>query len=151
MGDNLAKKKVARQKKMKHANLIEKVAIAASVLVIAILVVLALMWYTSPSGNPGASGNDNNATNQSSSGPVASVVITIAANEFSQTSVSLVAGGSVTWKNNDYRRHFIQVIGETSSPALVQGDSWMYQFSTPGTYEFRDSELPYMSGTITVS
>ena len=96
-----------------------------------------------------------NQTNESqptgeSAAPV-TVEINIQNNAFSQTEITLKAGDSIKWTNLDDRIHQVQIIGVISSPVLKKSDTWTYKFDAAGTYAFRDAELPYMSGTVTVA
>jgi len=96
-----------------------------------------------------------NETNQSQPGGgttgAATVEVNIQNNAFSQTAIVLNAGDSIKWTNNDDRIHQVQVIEVMGSPVLHTGETWTYKFDVAGTYEFRDAELPYMTGTVTVS
>ena len=116
--------------------------------IISIVAVLALLSCLGGEQKPG----ENNTQNQTIPGTVVSFVeISIQNNAFSQTSVSLSVGGSIKWSNLDARIHQVQIIDVTSSPVLTSGESWTYVFNEAGTFRFRDADLPFVKGTVTVS
>jgi len=118
--------------------------------VISVAAVIALLSCLGGEQQPAG-----NETNQSQPGGgttgAATINVAIQDNAFSQTSIALNAGDSVKWTNLDDRIHQVQIISATSSPVLLKSDTWTYKFDTAGTYAFRDAELPYMAGTVTVS
>jgi len=118
--------------------------------VISVVAVLALLSCLGGEQQPAG-----NETNQSQPGGgttgAATVEVAMQGNAFSQTAITLKAGDSVKWTNLDDRIHQVQIISVTSSPVLLKSDTWTYKFDTAGTYAFRDAELPYMTGTVTVS
>ena len=118
--------------------------------VISVVAVIALLSCLG--GDQPPAGNQTNQSQPSggTTGPV-TVEVAMQANAFSQTAITLKAGDSVKWTNLDDRIHQVQIVGVTSSPVLLKSDTWTYKFDTAGTYAFRDAELPYMAGTVTVS
>jgi len=142
------KKKVKKANKKWSCNL-KCVKPLLAVLAVVIVVAFTLIFVVgggSSSIIPGPSGGDNNNTT-----PSGTVEVAIQNNAYSPVSVSISAGGSVKWTNYDDRRHFVTILDITNSGALQKGSSWTYTFGTPGTYQFRDDELPYMTGTVIVS
>ena len=138
-----------REEKPKEEEKSSKRTMSLWVLAIALLIAASAIVYFS-----GAQvvGGWNPQGNQSQPGPsLGQAAVSIQNNAFSQTSISLAVGNTVTWTNYDERIHYVQVIGVTSSPALHTGEQWTYTFSSAGTFEFRDADLPYMRGTVTVS
>ncbi len=116
--------------------------------VISLIAVVALLSCVGGGTKPG----ENNTQNQTTPGTTVSFAeISIQNNAFSLKSVSLSVGGSVKWSNLDQRIHQVQIIDVTSSPVLTSGASWTYVFNEAGTFQFRDADLPFMKGTITVS
>jgi plastocyanin len=66
-------------------------------------------------------------------------------------SLTISAGTTVRWVNDDADVHTIsQVGGGFESGLLFARDAWTYTFNDPGTYEFYCLPHPYMRGTITV-
>jgi plastocyanin len=70
---------------------------------------------------------------------------------FSPTSITVVVGTTVRWKNFDGEPHTIRSI-DTSfrSDPLDQNDSFTFRFDKPGTYRYVCSIHPQMVGTIVV-
>ncbi len=71
---------------------------------------------------------------------------------FSPTTVTVVAGTTVTWKNLDPEPHTIaSVDGAFRSGALDEGDKFSFTFATPGSYRYVCSIHPQMVGTVIVT
>jgi plastocyanin len=71
---------------------------------------------------------------------------------FQPTAVSVAAGSTVTWTNQDDEPH--TVISDTGlfrSPALDTNDTFTFKFDKAGTYHFTCSIHPRMVGTIVVT
>jgi len=118
--------------------------------IISVVAVLALLSCLGGDQQP-----TGNQTNQSQPGGgttgAATVEVSMQNNAFSQVAITLNAGDSIKWTNLDDRIHQVQVITIASSPVLHKGETWTYKFDVAGTYEFRDAELPYMTGLVSVS
>jgi len=145
----VAKRKVKKASKFRCNLLCVKNLLA----VLAVVIVVAFTLIFPPGGSPPitpftpSSEGNNNSTQ---SGGTVNVAIQNYA--YSPASVSISAGESIRWTNDDANRvHYVAILGIETSKALHKGDSWIHTFGTPGTYQFRDSDLPYMTGTVTVS
>jgi len=114
--------------------------------VISLIAVVALLSCVG-----GQKPGENNTENETPPGEISLVEISIQNNAFSQTDVSLHVGDSIKWSNLDERIHQVQILDVTSSPVLIPGASWTYVFTEAGTFQFRDADLPFMTGTVTVS
>ena len=74
---------------------------------------------------------------------------------FSPSAITIKAGASVTWINQDGTNH--TVVSDTGSAVtfgskdLPTGGSFSFTFSKPGTYSYYCSIHPSMTGTITVT
>lgn len=82
--------------------------------------------------------------------------IIIKNNAFSQQNITIQAGTSITWRNDDTDIHTTTSdTGGTSnswdSPLLNKGQTYTKTFSTPGTYYYHCSVHPNMTGTIIVT
>jgi len=71
---------------------------------------------------------------------------------FAPADVTVVAGTTVTWTNEDTTQHdvFAPPVG-LQSPVLNQNDSYAHTFSSPGTYRYICSIHPFMHGTVVVT
>ena len=70
---------------------------------------------------------------------------------FAPTSLTVPAGTTVTWENQDGEPHtVVSVDGLFRSGGLDQNDVFTFTFDTPGTYRFLCSIHPQMMGTIVV-
>jgi plastocyanin len=74
-------------------------------------------------------------------------------NAFGPTTLTINVGDRVTWVNHDQVPHDATTTNAPvsfRSPMMEQGDTWMYQFTTPGTYEYYCSIHPSMRAKIIV-
>ena len=71
--------------------------------------------------------------------------------DFSPMSLTIKAGGSVTWKNLDGEPHTVtSADGLFRSPALDENDTYSFTFTRPGVYKYICSIHPRMMATVTV-
>jgi plastocyanin len=80
-------------------------------------------------------------------------VVEIKDNAFSPASLTVSAGSTVTWKNEDPYAHTVTMQGTNGfdSGSLDTGKTFTETFTTPGTYNYVCSIHPSMTGTITVT
>jgi plastocyanin len=70
---------------------------------------------------------------------------------FAPPDLTVAAGATVTWKNDDGEVHKVQDDHKRfSSAALDTDDSFSHTFATPGVYHYFCSIHPYMVGKIVV-
>ena len=70
---------------------------------------------------------------------------------FTPPDLTVAAGTTVTWKNNDGEVHRVQDDHKGfSSAALDTDDSFSHTFATPGIYHYFCTIHPYMVGKIVV-
>jgi plastocyanin len=70
---------------------------------------------------------------------------------FSPQRLSVKAGTTVTWINQDDTPHIVASSTKLfKSKALDTTDKFSFTFTTPGTYEYFCSLHPHMSGTVVV-
>lgn len=75
----------------------------------------------------------------------------IAGFRFTPTTVTIAAGGTVTWTNRDAAPHTATGDeGEFDSGTLEQGATFPHAFPAPGTYEYRCDIHSSMRGTVVV-
>ncbi|MEU0193217.1 cupredoxin family copper-binding protein [Streptomyces afghaniensis] len=83
----------------------------------------------------------------------ASYSVTMKGYAFSPASLSVPAGSTVTWTNQDTAPHDVKTTsGPVSihSPMLDKGQSWSFTFSTAGSYGYVCTVHPNMTAGITV-
>ena len=81
----------------------------------------------------------------------ASGTVTMAGRAFSPASVSVRAGGTITFSNNDDRAHTVTARdGSFESGLLNAGGRWTRTFRTAGTFQYFCSIHTDMTGTVTV-
>jgi plastocyanin len=74
--------------------------------------------------------------------------------KFAPADISVAAGTTVTWTNDDHFTHSVHFLGGglPSTPMVMQpGDHTTFTFTTPGRYEYECHLHPQdMRGTVTV-
>ena len=71
---------------------------------------------------------------------------------FSPATVSIVAGDSIRWRNDDTRDHqIVSTTGAFASPVLRPGRTYTFRFDVAGTYRYRDALNPSVTGTVKVA
>jgi plastocyanin len=71
---------------------------------------------------------------------------------FQPMAVTIAAGSTVTWTNQDDEPHTaVSDTGVFRSGAMETGDAFAFKFDKPGTYHFTCSIHPRMVGTIVVT
>jgi plastocyanin len=84
--------------------------------------------------------------------PVAASAVAIRNFAFGPQVITVKAGTTVHWTNNDTEAH--TVTSDTSafgSPVLQPGASYSFAFLKPGTYHYHCTIHPFMTGMVTVS
>lgn len=70
---------------------------------------------------------------------------------FSPATLTITAGDTVTWTNEDQLEHTAtSTAGAFDSGLLGQGESYSFTFTTPGTYAYLCTPHPSMTGQIVV-
>ena len=69
---------------------------------------------------------------------------------FAPQTITVKAGTTVTWTNEDDIPHTVTSIGHFRSKALDTGDTFSFTFTTPGTYAYFCSLHPHMQGSVVV-
>jgi plastocyanin len=77
--------------------------------------------------------------------------ITIKNFDFTPMAVTVSAGTTVTWRNDDEEPHtVVSQDGLFRSAAIDGGEHFSYKFAKPGTYKYVCTIHPRMVGTIVV-
>ena len=84
--------------------------------------------------------------------PVAGDAIAIDNFAFVPATLTVKAGGTVTWTNHDEDPHTVVAGGGAfRSPAMSAGGTYSYTFAAPGTFDYVCSIHPFMHGTVVVT
>jgi len=84
--------------------------------------------------------------------PVATDNVAITNFAFSPATVTVTAGSTVVWTNNDSIQHDIKFDGGgIASNVLNHNDTFSHTFPTAGTYHYICSIHPFMHGTVIVT
>ena len=88
-------------------------------------------------------------------GPAAAATtktVSIRATSFAPATVSIVAGDSIRWRNDDTGSHqIVSTTGAFASPVLARGRTYTFRFDVAGTYRYRDALNPKVTGTVKVA
>jgi plastocyanin len=88
------------------------------------------------------------------SAPVAGNAVQIKNFAFSPATLTVKAGTTVTWTNQDTDAHTVTSTGSggpLKSAALSTGQTYTYTFTTAGTYSYLCTIHPFMTATVTVT
>jgi plastocyanin len=95
--------------------------------------------------SPSASATKRVAAAQSTAGPR----LAIKEFRFSQPSLTVPVGTTVTWVNQDADAHTVTADdGRFTSTGLDRGEQFSYQFTAPGTYAYHCALHPHMTARI---
>jgi plastocyanin len=82
----------------------------------------------------------------------ATKTVSIKRSAFSPATVSITAGDTIRWRNDDTRDHqVVSTTGTFASPVLGRGKTYSFKFEVAGTYRYRDALVPSSTGTIKVA
>jgi len=99
----------------------------------------------------GAAGAGLAAALPSSAAEQAAAAVAIDNFTFNPQRITVKAGTTVTWTNNDDIPHAVAASDRSfKSKVLDAGDSYAFTFVTPGNYQYFCSLHPHMTGTIVV-
>lgn len=96
---------------------------------------------------------DMPATTAPAGPAVATSKVTINNFAFSPATITIKAGTTVTWTNNDEEPHTVvsPSAGMKSKTLAGTSNTYSHAFSTPGTYAYNCSIHPFMHGTVVVT
>lgn len=107
------------------------------------------------SGMPGMTGMPMAAATGTSAtdAPVATNSVAILNFAYSPATITVTAGTTVTWTNQDQDPHTVTSTngGPLNSPALSNGQTFRYTFATPGHYDYLCTIHPFMTATVVVT
>jgi plastocyanin len=89
-------------------------------------------------------------TSQISAARCEDSIVTIDNFTFAPAQLTIKAGTTVTWKNQDDIPHTVVSAGKFKSKALDTDDSFSFTFTVAGDYTYFCSLHPHMTGTIKV-
>jgi plastocyanin len=105
-------------------------------------------------GMPGMTGmpSTGGAPTGTASAPVAGDQVSIDNFAFAPATLTVKAGGTVTWTNHDEEPHTVAASdGSFHSPGMGTGATYSRTFSTAGTFDYICSIHPMMRGTVVVT
>ncbi len=92
-------------------------------------------------------------TMSTSANATATDKVTIASYAFGPSTITIKAGTTVTWTNNDAVSHTVTVDSGDGpkSPLFARGGTYTYTFAKAGTFTYHCEPHPYMKGTVVVT
>ncbi|HMK46690.1 MAG TPA: plastocyanin/azurin family copper-binding protein [Methanocella sp.] len=75
--------------------------------------------------------------------------VNIKDNQFTPQSVTIKAGDTVSWVNQDQVKHDVD-LDTAKSPLLGKGETYSHTFDKPGKYSYDCDVHPFMKGTVIV-
>jgi len=87
---------------------------------------------------------------QSQTAATGAVTVDIADFKFKPVTVTVKAGGKVSWVNRDSAEHTATAAGGFDTGAIVKGAMKTETFAKPGTYAYICAFHPFMKGTVVV-
>ncbi len=118
-----------------------------------LLVVIAagLMFIGCSKDSGGYSSSSNNNNNNNTGGNNSSNSVSITGMSFNASAITIKAGTTVTWTNNDTAPHTVTAEdGTFDSGNMNYNAKFSYTFSKAGTFKYRCTYHPGMTGTVTV-
>lgn len=98
----------------------------------------------------GGSGGAEPPTAPPSSGPPPRQTVQIRNYTYSPQNITVPAGTTVTWVQDDRTIHTVTDGGVFDSGALSRGQRYSHTFRTPGTYDYHCAVHTAMTGSVTV-
>jgi plastocyanin len=91
-------------------------------------------------------------TSTTASAPVATNAVAIKGFAFSPANITVKAGTTVTWTNQDQDAHTVTATGGAfGSQALNTGAHYTFTFTKPGSYDYLCTIHPFMTATVVVT
>lgn len=97
-------------------------------------------------------GSTKSTKSSSPSTPISTNSVVMSNLAFSPANITVTAGTTVTWTNNDSVNH--TVTGDSGGPSSGQisgGQSYSFTYSTAGTFPYHCGDHANMTGTVTVT
>jgi plastocyanin len=104
-------------------------------------------------GDDDPAGGDGDTTPAPAAESAGGTEVSISDFTFQPGDLTVPAGSTVTWTNEDGSPHAIQDdsdLGADEGPSMDQGDTFQLTYDEPGTYTYLCGIHNYMTGTITV-
>ena len=99
----------------------------------------------------GGGSSSGGGSTSSSTAPSSSASVSMAGRSFSPSTVTIAAGGAVTFRNDDDRAHTVTANdGAFNSGTISEGGSWKRTFKTAGTFAYLCAIHPEMTGKVVV-
>jgi len=79
------------------------------------------------------------------------VAVSIQGFKFTPSDITVKAGDTVVWKNEDSAPHTVESAdGIFRSDELSKGDTFSFTFTSPGNHDYKCGIHPSMHGSVTV-
>lgn len=133
------------------------VGLATVLVVVAIIIFVVSGKKTDTAKSTDSSRSAATSETAKSANPDATATssVTISNFAFSPANITVKAGTTVTWTNNDDVGHTVTADSASSdapdSKSFTKGETYSYTFKKAGTYTYHCQPHPYMHGTVVVT
>lgn len=127
--------------------------IALAVLLVAAGVIVLLLSRKNDGQNMANMSTSSQASTSTNQKPVSTEKVSIANFAFSPATITVKAGTTVTWTNNDTVTHTVTADSGSGpdSGNLAPGKIYTFTFKTAGTYKYHCAIHASMTGTVIVT
>lgn len=115
-----------------------------------VIAVGAVVIVLSTGGSSSGGSSSSSADSGQSATAVEDAKVEIADFKFDPPTITVKAGGTVTWTNSDTAPHTATLDDDFDTGDLEKGDSKSETFDKPGTYDYVCDIHPFMHGTVVV-
>ena len=118
---------------------------------LALILVVAVVATACGSGSVSTTTTSGSVSTTTTAGAAGGGQVVMKGFAFSPGSITIKAGESVTWTNQDGTTHTVTADnGEFNSSNIASGATFTFKFDKAGTYPFHCSIHPSMKGTVIV-
>jgi plastocyanin len=114
-----------------------------------VIVIMALLMASCAAVTPAATASSAPPQPATSAAGAQNAAVSIENFAFNPAALTITAGTTVTWTNNDSATHTIKS-SAFNSQDLAHGQTFEFKFNTKGTYDYSCGIHPAMTGKIIV-
>lgn len=135
-------------------------ALLLIIIIVAVLLIGGILFFvlnrkktaTAPSGTNPTQSTGTSTTANSTGSTVTTNQVDIKDMAFTPDSITVKAGSTVTWTNNDGAAHNVTADNNSfSSGTLTAGKTFSQTFNTAGTFKYKCTIHPNMTGVVIVT
>jgi len=120
------------------------------IIVVSVIILIIVIFYLTMNSKSTSYSSTSNMTSIPTSEVSSPNSVSIKNFSFNPETLTIKAGETVTWTNNDSAVHNIK-FDSFISPSINIGESYKHTFNAPGTFNYSCGIHPTMTGTIIVN